>query len=80
MPLVLRLPGVRLEVLETVVLLGDAQSAETHSEGGGDDPPGHRQYRDLLSTPDHERDERRTQRPDSDDQEHGLWVPQQRAL
>ena len=53
----LRLPGVRLEVLEAVVLLGDAQPARTHSEGGGDDSPAHRQHRDLLPAPGDQRDE-----------------------
>ena len=32
----LRLPGCRLDVLETVVLLGDAQPAGTDSQGGRD--------------------------------------------
>ena len=36
--LALRLPSVRLEVLEAVVLLGDAQPAGTDSQGGGDGP------------------------------------------
>ncbi|MCC2640050.1 MAG: hypothetical protein K0S45_463 [Nitrospira sp.] len=31
----LRLPPVRLDISEAVVLPDDAQSAETHSEGGG---------------------------------------------
>ena len=53
----LRLPGIRLEVLEAVVLLGDAQPAGTHSEGGGDDSPAHRQHRDLLPAPGDQRDE-----------------------
>ena len=35
LPLALRLPGVRLEVLETVVLLGDTQPNEPDSQGGG---------------------------------------------
>ena len=35
LPLALRLSGVRLEVLETVVLLGDTQPTEPDSQGGG---------------------------------------------
>jgi hypothetical protein len=37
--LALRLPGVRLEVLEPVVLLGDAQPSGTDAPGGEDGPP-----------------------------------------
>jgi transposase len=47
----LRLPSIRLEVLETVVLLGHAQPAGTDSQGGGDDLPAHRQHRDSYQHP-----------------------------
>ena len=78
--LALRLPGVRLEVLEAVVLLGNAQPAGTDAQGSGDGPPAHRQHPDLLPPSDHQRDERGAQQQDPEDQEHGLRLPQHRAL
>ena len=76
----LRLSDVRLEVLETVVLLGDPQPAGADSQGGGDGPPTHREPPDLLSTSGDHRVERGAQQPDPEDQAHGLRVPQHRAL
>ena len=76
----LRLPGIRLEVLETVVLLGDAQPAGADSQGGRDGPPAHREHPDLLPTSGDQRDERGAQQSDPEDQEHGLRLPQHRAL
>ena len=48
--LALRLPGVRLDVLEAVVLLGHAQPTGADSQGRGDDSSAHRQHCDLLPT------------------------------
>ena len=61
-------PGVRLEVLEAVVLLGHAQPAGADSQGSGDGPPAHRQHPDLLPTSGDQRDERGAQQPDPEDQ------------
>jgi len=67
--LAVRLSSVRLEVLETVVRLGDAQPAGTDAQGSRDDPPAYRKHPDLLPPSGHQRDERGAQQPDSEDQE-----------
>lgn len=54
----LYLPGDRLDVLETVVLLADAQPTGTDSQGGKDGLQAHRQHRDLLPASSDECDER----------------------
>ncbi len=78
--LALRLPGVRLEVLEAVVLLGDAQPAAADSQGGGEV---RRHIANTLTYYQHPITNAMSegaQQPDSEDQEHGLRVPQHREL
>jgi transposase len=55
--LALRRSRLRLEVLETMVLLGDAQPAGTDAQGSGDSSPAHQEHSALLPASGHQRDE-----------------------